>query len=132
MGRCRVCSRLRIGRAVSYSVHARHVDIEQDHGELVLQELSQRLLARAGEHDVRDIVEHGLDREQVPLVSSTSRMRARSPFPSKCGRLRLRTGSSAMAIPLPPPAREEHAAPRAPDPTRSRASISSMSTGLAM
>ncbi|SRR5260221_10729959 len=50
------------------AVHARHVDIEQDDRELALQQVAQRLLARAGENDLAEILEYGCDGQQVALV----------------------------------------------------------------
>jgi hypothetical protein len=48
------------------AVHARHVDVEQDHREVGLQQLLQRLAARGGLHQVlAEVAQDRLEREQL-------------------------------------------------------------------
>jgi hypothetical protein len=50
------------------AVHARHIDVQKDDGELVLQQVPERLLARTRLDDVGDVLQHRADREQVALI----------------------------------------------------------------
>ena len=69
------------------AVHARHVDVEQDHRELALEQMAQRLLAGAGDHDLGQILDHGADGEQVVLVVVDDQDRA-----ARSARRRLGSG----------------------------------------
>ena len=50
------------------AVHAGHVDVEQDHRELALEEMPQRLVARRGDLDLGEVLEHGADGEEIVVV----------------------------------------------------------------
>src|SRR5689334_20023234 len=50
------------------AVQPGHVDVEQDHCELALQEVTERLLAGAGQYDLAEILKHRRHRKQVALV----------------------------------------------------------------
>jgi len=48
------------------AVHVRHVDVQQDHGEVAPQDLAQRVRARTREHDVLvQIGQHRLEHQQL-------------------------------------------------------------------
>jgi hypothetical protein len=54
-------------------VHARHVDVEQHHGEIPVEQALQRLLARAhGDEIVTEVLEYGAHDQQVfrPVVDN--------------------------------------------------------------
>ena len=124
------------------TVHAWHVDVEQDDRELTLQEVAERLLARSRKHDFAEILEHRGDGEQIALVivdqkharayliggRSHLRFRARGHGNISHGAVHLYSAaSSGIGIAAPAAASRLRATQ-----TRRSASRSSMSTGFAM
>ena len=121
-----------------------HEDVEQDDRELALEQVAQRLLARRGDHDLGEVLEHGADGEQVVLVvvddQHARALRRRGSAPARL-RLRRRPATavgmaSAVIALIPPPSACTRLAASGsaglPIQTRSSASSSSMSTGLAI
>ena len=129
------------------AVHAGHVDVEQDHRELALEEVAQRLVARRGDLDLGEVLEHGADGEQVVVVVVDDQHPRRgapaSAPPPSPGRRRGRPDPPALARSCRHSAavctgcggRALRRAARLrvlPIHTRSSARRSSMSTGLAI
>ncbi len=116
------------------AVHAGHVDVEQDDREFALEEMAQRLLPGIGEHDLGDILDHRGHREQVAriVVHHQHARLGRGRGAGRTGDRRVRHRPQVAA-----PCRTGAAAccgfsrARAIQ-TRSKASIRSISTGLAM
>ena len=141
-----VCSRAADDLGGLVAVHPGHVDVEQDDRELALQQVAQRLLARSGDDDLGDVLEHGRMREQVALVvvddqhpRALGRPRPATPAPPSAERLRLRLADGLGARSrlfrrrrrVDAPALRRRSRDRAIH-TRSSASSRSMSTGLAI
>ena len=125
------------------TVHSRHVDVEQDHRELALEQVAQRFLAGTGEDDLTQVLEDGRDGEQVAIVV-VDQQHARAVDLGRRDRLLLRaqrrrgflprvgssaysaasSGTGVAAAAADSRARATH--------TRSSARRSSMSTGLAI
>src|SRR5205085_9617021 len=50
------------------TVHAGHVDVEQDDRELAFEEVAKRLFPRTGKDHLTEVLQHGRGREQVALI----------------------------------------------------------------